>query len=117
MVYVGEKSGASYVSGLSKIEEIYKVNVDAEFSKDECSTLLDRIKHDKKRTDLEPKERKKRSDWASHLKRYIAFRTEITRIVPSVQNCSSRHAVPGALRRLCDGGILYGQGGRRPYRL
>ncbi|WP_290487790.1 MULTISPECIES: AAA family ATPase [unclassified Akkermansia] len=89
MVYVGEKSGASYVSGLSKIEEIYKVNVDAEFSKDECSTLLDRIKHDKKRTDLEPKERKKRSDWASHLKRYIAFRTEITRIVPSVQNCSS----------------------------
>ena len=31
MVYVGEKSGASYVSGLSKIEEIYKVNVDAEF--------------------------------------------------------------------------------------
>ena len=44
MVYVGEKSGASYVSGLSKIEEIYKVNVDAEFSKDECSTLLDRIK-------------------------------------------------------------------------
>ena len=47
MVYVGEKSGASYVSGLSKIEEIYKVNVDAEFSKDECSTLLDRIKEDR----------------------------------------------------------------------
>lgn len=43
MVYVGEKSGASYVSGLSKIEEIYKVNVDAEFSKDECSMKRDSI--------------------------------------------------------------------------
>ena len=60
---------------------------------------------------------------------YVAIgqkRANISRLVAKLEETgamkysilrSRRHAVPGALRRLRDGGILYGQGGRRPYRL
>ena len=40
-----------------------------------CSLWCYGIEADKKRTDLEQKELKKRSDAASHLKRYITFKT------------------------------------------
>ncbi len=72
--YVGDKSGNQYANGLNQIEKLYKADVDAEFAEDECKTLLDRIEQDKQRTDIAPKERKQRSDMASKLKRYIAFK-------------------------------------------
>lgn len=73
--YVGAKSGNSYASGLARIENLYSVGIDAEYDKDKCETLLTQIEADKKRTDLDQKELKKRSDAASHLKRYITFKT------------------------------------------
>ena len=72
--YVGEKSGGSYASGLGRIERLYSVDIDAEYAKDKCEALLAQIESDKQRTDLDSKELKKRSDAASHLKRYITFR-------------------------------------------
>lgn len=73
--YVGAKSGNSYASGLVRIESLYSVGIDAEYDKDKCEALLAQIEGDKKRTDLDQKELKKRSDAASHLKRYITFKT------------------------------------------
>lgn len=73
--YVGAKSGNSYASGLARIENLYSIGIDAEYDKDKCEALLTQIEADKKRTDLEQKELKKRSDAASHLKRYITFKT------------------------------------------
>lgn len=73
--YVGAKSGNSYASGLVRIESLYSVGIDAEYDKDKCEALLTQIEADKKRTDLDQKELKKRSDAASHLKRYITFKT------------------------------------------
>ena len=73
--YVGAKSGNSYASGLARIENLYSVGIDAEYDKDKCEALLTQIEADKKRTDLDQKELKKRSDAASHLKRYITFKT------------------------------------------
>ena len=73
--YVGAKSGNSYASGLARIENLYSVGIDAEYDKDKCEALLAQIEGDKKRTDLDQKELKKRSDAASHLKRYITFKT------------------------------------------
>lgn len=73
--YVGAKSGNSYASGLARIENLYSVGIDAEYDKDKCEALLTQIEADKKRTDLEQKELKKRSDAASRLKRYITFKT------------------------------------------
>ena len=72
--YVGEKSGGSYASGLGRIERLYSVDIDAEYAKDKCEALLAQIESDKQRTDLDSKELKKRSDAASHLKRYVTFR-------------------------------------------
>lgn len=72
--YVGAKSGNSYASGLARIENLYSVGIDAEYDKDKCEALLTQIEADKKRTDLDQKELKKRSDAASHLKRYITFK-------------------------------------------
>ena len=73
--YVGAKNGNSYASGLARIENLYSVGIDAEYDKDKCEALLTQIEADKKRTDLDQKELKKRSDAASHLKRYITFKT------------------------------------------
>lgn len=72
--YVGTKSGNSYAGSLGRIERLYSVDIDAEYDKDKCEALLGQIENDKQRTDLDPKELKKRSDAASHLKRYITFR-------------------------------------------
>ena len=82
MAYVGEKSGNSYASGLGRVERLYGADIDAEFGKDQCKALLNQIENDKQ-TDLEPKERKQRSDMASHLKRYIAFQMETVQVVPT----------------------------------
>lgn len=70
--YVGEKSGNSYASGLGRIEKLFSVDIDAEYAKDKCEALLAHIVNQKQH--LDPKEAKRFSDAASHLKRYITFR-------------------------------------------
>ena len=70
--YVGEKSGNSYASGLGRIEKLFSVDIDAEYAKDKCEALLAHIVN--KKQYLDPKEAKRFSDAASHLKRYITFR-------------------------------------------
>ena len=70
--YVGEKSGNSYASGLGRIEKLFSVDIDAEYAKDKCEALLAHIVN--KKQHLDPKEAKRFSDAASHLKRYITFR-------------------------------------------
>lgn len=82
MGYVGEKSGNSYASGLNRIEKLYEADIDAEFARDQCTALLNRIENDKRRTDFDPRELKQRSDMASHLKRYIAFKKGIAPTAP-----------------------------------
>lgn len=89
MVYVGEKSGNSYASGLNRIEKLYEADIDAEFAKDQGTALLNRIENDKRRTDLDPRELKQRSDMVSHLKRYIAFKMGIAPIAPPAQTHTS----------------------------
>ena len=74
MEYVGDKSGNSYASGLARIEKIYSVDIDAEYSKDMCEVLLKQIEQDKQRENLDAKELKKSGYAASHLKRYIVYR-------------------------------------------
>lgn len=83
MGYVGEKSGNSYASGLNRIEKLYEADIDAEFARDQCTALLNRIENDKRRTDFDPRELKQRSDMASHLKRYIAFKKGIAPTAPT----------------------------------
>lgn len=86
MGYVGEKSGNSYASGLNRIEKLYEADIEAEFAMDQCTALLNRIENDKRRTDLDPRELKQRSDMASHLRRYIAFKMGIAPTAPTVQS-------------------------------
>ena len=74
MEYVGEKSGNSYASGLARIEKMYSVDLDGEYEKDKCDVLLKQIEQDKHSDGLSAKDSKRLSDFASHLKRYIAYR-------------------------------------------
>lgn len=76
MLYVGEKSGSNYASGLKRIEEIYNVDIDNEFGIDKCNNLLNKIKQDKTNQSLNKTELKSRSDMFSHLNRYIQFKSE-----------------------------------------
>lgn len=38
--YVGTKSGATYVTRLGNIESLYDKDIDAEYDKDKCGSLL-----------------------------------------------------------------------------
>lgn len=74
MSYVGSASGSSYAGGLKAIENIYEVNIDNEYEKDKCFALLRTLEFDKKSTELNKTELKRRSDMTSHLKKYIEYR-------------------------------------------
>lgn len=72
--YVGGNSGNSYSAGLTNIERKYSpVNIDDEYSKDECSALLSKLEKAKFEPNLEQKEKSQRQDNYSHLKKYIWF--------------------------------------------
>lgn len=73
--YLGGNSGNSYAAGLTNIERKYSpVDIDAEFEKDECASLLSTLEKAKFEPDLEPKEKSQRQDNYSHLKKYIYFK-------------------------------------------
>ena len=74
---LGEKKWNSYASGLNRIENLYAADIDEQYQRDCCRALLEQIEEDKKRTDLSRQELKSRSDMASHLRRYIAFKAGI----------------------------------------
>ena len=73
--YVGGNSGNSYSAGLANIERKYApIDIDHEFEKDECSTLLSKLEKAKFEPNLEQKEKSQRQDNYSHLKKYICFK-------------------------------------------
>ena len=73
--YLGGNSGNSYAAGLTNVERKYSpVDIDAEFEKDECASLLSILEKAKFEPDLEPKEKSQRQDNYSHLKKYIYFK-------------------------------------------
>lgn len=88
MTFVGDKSKNKYAGGLSRIENIYAIDIDEQYQIDACSELLERIEQDKKRTDLNRSELKGRSDMASYLKKYIKFRQNQTQFL-NVRNGSN----------------------------
>ena len=76
MAYVGDRSGSSYASGLKNIESLYGTDIEAEYDRDQCRSLLAKIEQDKKRTDLSENELHRRRDYASHLRKYAEFRRQ-----------------------------------------
>ncbi len=74
MKYVGNTSGNSYATGLKSIESIYNVNIDAEFEKDECKSLLKNLENAKKEKNISQTEQHKRRDNYSHLNKYTHFK-------------------------------------------
>lgn len=73
MPYVGSASGSSYAGGLKAIETIYGIDIDAEYQSDKCIGLLQKLEQDKKSTELNKTELKRRSDMTSHLKKYVEY--------------------------------------------
>lgn len=78
--YVGGTSGNSYASGLANIESIYNVDIDGEYEKDWCVSLLSKIENDKKRKDLSENDLHYRRNYFSHLKKYVEYRNNIDTI-------------------------------------
>ena len=72
MEYVGEKSGASYAAGLKWIEACFNVELDEEFNKDKCESLLNQLSNKIKNFPDDTKG-KKLIDCRSYLKKYIMF--------------------------------------------
>ena len=80
MSYVGSASGSSYAAGLKAIESIYGVDIDAEYAGDKCRNLFQKLEQDKRSTELNKTELKRRSDMTSHLKKYVEYRENATAI-------------------------------------
>lgn len=78
MSYVGSASGSNYAAGLKAIESIYGVDVDVEYTGDKCRNLFHKPEQDKKSTELNKTELKRRSDMTSHLKKYVEYRESTT---------------------------------------
>ena len=78
--YVGGTSGNSYASGLANIESIYNADIDGEYEKDRCVSLLSKIENDKKRKDLSENDLHYRRNYFSHLKKYVEYRNNIDTI-------------------------------------
>ena len=78
--YVGGTSGNSYASGLANIETIYNADIDGEYEKDRCVSLLSKIENDKKRKDLSENDLHYRRNYFSHLKKYVEYRNNIDTI-------------------------------------
>lgn len=78
MSYVGSASGSSYAAGLKAIESIYGVDIDAEYAGDKCRNLFQKLEQDKRSTELNKTELKRRSDMTSHLKKYVEYRENTT---------------------------------------
>ena len=78
--YVGGTSGNSYASGLTNIESIYNADIDGEYEKDRCVSLLSKIENDKKRKDLSENDLHYRRNYFSHLKKYVEYRNNIDTI-------------------------------------
>lgn len=80
MSYVGSASGSSYAAGLKAIESIYGVDIDGEYAGDKCRNLFQKLEQDKRSTELNKTELKRRSDMTSHLKKYVEYRENATAI-------------------------------------
>ena len=71
--YVGTKSGDTYVAGLVAIENTFGVDLEDEFEKDECNSLLVLLEKSKQDNIYNETEFHKIRDRFSHLRKYIAF--------------------------------------------
>ncbi len=72
--YVGVSSGSSYATGLTSVESVYNVDIDAEYEKDKCASLLSLLDSAKKEAIHNETESHKRRDRYSHLKKYVEFK-------------------------------------------
>ena len=63
-----------YCNGLDNIEKYFTVGIDAEFDKDQCQSLYDRIQQTRKNPEIIGKNEHTVRQYASNLKRYIEFR-------------------------------------------
>ena len=79
-IYVGQKSGTSYVSGLKSLEKILNISIDEEIQKDMGKSILEQVSEMKKDESLSAKDRKHASDMHSHLKKYIEFKQKTSNI-------------------------------------
>ena len=78
MPYVGSASDSSYATGLKAIEGVYDIDIDAEYVGDKCHKILQKLEQDKRSSELNKTELKRRSDMTSHLKKYIEYRENAT---------------------------------------
>ena len=101
--YVGEKSGPTYAFGIENIEKLYGKDVDAEYEKDHCASLLAFLK------DLRGKEGMSASDLnglstrTSNLRRYIEYRDggkpTSMQIIDQLRDCLADVAIGTKMKR------------------
>lgn len=100
--YVGEKSGATYAYGLTRIEELCSVSIDYEYEKDCCGTLLaslDALKAEDGTTGAELK----KISASTKLRKYIEFKGEHSQpkvpIVEQFRECLKEVPIGTSMKR------------------
>ena len=73
--YVGTKPGANYVTRLGNIESLYDKDIDAEYDKDKCGSLLLYLQGLREAEGISKSERSELSARTSNLRKYIEFKS------------------------------------------
>lgn len=101
--YVGKKSGPTYAAGVDNIEVLYSKDVDAEYEKDRCASLLAYLKELKKSPGMTASDLNGLSTRISNLHRYIEYRDggkpSSMRIADQLRDCLADVAVGTRMKR------------------
>ena len=91
VAFVGPASGAAYANGLMNIERLYGADIDAEYEKDSCESLLRMLNELKSKQPEGAAEIGNIRNRISQLKRYIQFKDggggERMKIVEQIREC------------------------------
>lgn len=101
--YVGKKSGSTYAAGVDNIEVLYGKDVDAEYEKDRCASLLAYLKELRKSPGATASDLNGLSTRTSNLRRYIEYRDggkpSSMQIADQLRDCLADVAVGTKMKR------------------
>lgn len=81
-----DRAASAYESGIRAMESDMSENIDAEFEKDECKDLLNRVEERVKF--VEPSQIGNRRNWSTYIKKYVEYKKSLESIASSFSESS-----------------------------
>lgn len=103
IAYVGEKAGPAYAAGVENIERLYGKDIDAEYEKDHCASLLAYLQERNNVEGMSASDLNELNAGISNLRRYIEYRDggkpASMRIIDQLRDCLLDVAIGTKMKR------------------